>query len=313
MKIKNNRIIFNGHSLSSPIRIVALANQRSIRINGRRYHDNILIRIKNGRLNVINELGIEDYIKGILPKEVSPKWPIESLKAQAIVSRTYALRNLKKHGSQGFDLCNTVHCQVYGGIESEQLRTNKAVEFTRGQVLTYNKKLAQALFHASCGGRTEVPNNVWNVNSRVPKYLEGVRDGFCKESPHHKWTKKISEVYLRGKLKKAGYNIGKISSIKILGRNKTGRATYLLIKNSYGKLKILAAKFRLAIDPWKVKSTMFSRIRKIGSDFEFSGRGWGHGVGMCQWGAKAMSDRRYKYKKILRYYFPGTRIERWDD
>ncbi|MFH1369241.1 MAG: SpoIID/LytB domain-containing protein [Elusimicrobiota bacterium] len=306
-------IKINGKSFRSKVRINSGKSGARIRINGRRYHDNILIVCKNSKITVINELGLEDYISGILPREVSPKWPKESLKAQAVVSRTYAMKNLKRHGSESFDLCSETHCQVYGGMESEDPRTTKAVEDTRNEVLTYDGQLAQALFHACCAGHTENPNYVWIWNSNSPKYLRGRTDKFCAGSPHGYWKNRIDGEFIRKRLVKAKYDVGKIESIRISGRNESGRAINLKINHSGGTLTINAAKFRLAVDPWLVKSTMFSSIVRYGKSFEFRGSGWGHGVGMCQWGAKVMSDKGYDYKEILKYYYPGTKIEKWEE
>jgi stage II sporulation protein D len=264
-------------------------------------------------LTVINEIGLEDYLAGILPEEVNPGWPIESLKAQAVVSRTYALKNLRKHEKDGFDLCTETHCQVYGGVESEKKTTTEAVEQTRSEVLTFKGDLVQALFHACCGGYTEDPVNVWIWSAATPSYLKGRRDKFCKDSPHAFWKNRIEGEFISQRLNKAGFDVGKIESIRISGRDRSGRAELLKIKHSYGTLSIMASKFRLAVDPWLIKSTLFDKIVRYGSTFEFRGSGWGHGVGMCQWGAKVMSDKKYTYKEILKFYYPGTEVEKWEE
>ncbi|MBN1622682.1 MAG: SpoIID/LytB domain-containing protein [Endomicrobiales bacterium] len=313
IKAQGNRIKFNGNVYSSPLRIVPNNEENRIRINGRRYRDSLLIRSNDGLLTVINELGIEGYIYGILPREVSPSWPQEVLKAQAIVSRTYALRNLGRHSKEGFDLCNKTHCQVYGGVESEDERTNKAVDATRSKVLVYENKLAQALFHACCAGHTENPRYVWNYSSEPPKYLRGRVCKFCSDSPHYTWTKKASAEFIRKRLVNAGYKVGVIKSIGRYQRTSSGRIKTLEIKHSKGELNINAAKFRLAVDPQIIKSTYINRIRKVGESFEFSGNGWGHGVGMCQWGAKGMAEKGYSYKRILDFYFPGVNVEKWEE
>lgn len=309
-----NIIKFDGKIVSSPAKLICEDKNSFIRINGRRYRDNIFIICKDGLLTVINELGIEHYVSGVLSKEVDPEWGIESLKAQAVISRTYALRNIGKHGAENFDMCNNTHCQVYGGMESETGKTNKAVEATKNEVLVYKGELAQSFFHASCGGHTENCNNVWDIRNNIEtRYLSGRPDRFCSDSPHNFWESKISSDFIEERLSKAGYKVGKISNIRISGKSGSGRAKMLNISHSGGTLSILAAKFRLAVDPWLIKSVMFKRISKNGKYFEFSGKGWGHGVGMCQWGAKQMADRGYNYKQILKHYYPGTKAEKWEE
>lgn len=310
IRCNDNQIYIGGGVYNSPVRLICDKNFDSLRINGRRYRDTIIIYAKNSRLTVINELDIESYLFGILPKEVNPAWPEESLKAQAVVSRTYALRNLRKHEKDGFDICDQTHCQVFGGKESEDNRSNNAVEATNGEVLLYNGQMAQSLFHASCGGHTENPNNVWSWECKTPEYLEGCKDKYCQNSPHQYWKNKIYADYIKLKLNKAGYNVGVISKIKLSGTSRSGRTKILKIKHSKGELKIAAAKFRMAVDPWQIRSTYLKNISKSGNAFIFSGLGWGHGVGLCQWGAKEMGEKGRDYKEILEHFYPGTTIEK---
>lgn len=313
VKASGDKIVFGGKKYSSPARIVAKDGGNKLRINGRRYHDNITIVANNGKLTVINEIGLEDYINGIIPREVNPEWPIESLKAQAVVSRTYVLRNLRRHGKDGFDVCTQTHCQVYGGLESEDPRSNAAVEATRAEVLVYDGKLAQTLFHASCGGHTENPNFVWAWNTEAPAYLKGCKDGFCENSPHQNWENVLKADFIGTRLRKAGYNVGTIKNISLSGRDNSGRTKSIVVKHSKGTSTIPAAKFRMAIDPWYIRSTWFTSAGREGASFRFKGKGWGHGVGMCQWGAKEMSEKGRDHKEILRFYYPGTALEKWEE
>ena len=313
VKTNGKGILLNGETYGPSIRLAAKKSGSFLRVDGRRYKDSILIIIRNKKLTVVNELGLEDYICGILPKEVNPDWPADALKAQAVISRTYVLKNLRKHDKEGFDICTETHCQVYGGVESEDPRTNAAVEATRGEVLVYKGELAQSLFHASCGGHTENPNCVWTWESATPEYLRGVKDKFCGNSPHQYWKNSVSAESLRTKLVKSGYSVGKITKITMSGSDDSGRPAKLKIKHSKGVLSIMPAKFRMAIDPWLIKSAFITDISAHGANFVFEGKGWGHGVGMCQWGAKEMGGKGYDYKKILGFYYPGTGVEKWDE
>lgn len=268
-----------------------------------------VVKSKNG-FTVINVLSVEDYLKGVVPKESSPAWHIESLKAQAVISRTYTCANLNKHGKEGFDMCSQTHCQVYGGAEAEVLSSNKAVIATNGEVVTYGGKLAQTVFHANCGGHTEDPKYVWNWTALTPPYLKGVKCRYCADAPHSKWESSLEEKFIMKKL--SGYRVGNIKSIKVKGVTPAGSAIDAEILHSNGNLTFNAYKFRLAVDAWQIKSTTFDSIEKKGSRFIFKGRGWGHKVGLCQWGAKGMADAGKSYKKILNYYYPGTKIANYN-
>jgi len=305
--IKIGNEIFN-----QSVRFNSLSEGEMLRVNGRRYRDGIKISLNSkGNLNVINELGVEGYLYGVMTREVSPEWPIEALKAQAVVSRTYVMKNLGKYDKEGFDLSATITSQVYGGGEAEDPRTSKAVDLTQGEVITYKRELIKSFFHSNCGGHTEDVTNVWEGEGRLP-YLKGVACPFCKKSHQYYWEKTIKKKMLKEKLNEKGYNVGDINKIKILGRSSSGRVTYLKIYHQRGRLKIRASTFRMVMGPNLIKSTLFAMEHR-GNRIKFYGRGWGHGAGMCQWGAKGMADRGANYRQILRYYYPKTKIEKWED
>ncbi|MCX5656988.1 MAG: SpoIID/LytB domain-containing protein, partial [Candidatus Omnitrophica bacterium] len=161
-----------------------------ILINDRIYRGEIdIIRTKDARLLLVNHVGLEDYLYGVLYHEVSPRWPIEALKAQAIVSRTYALYQKSINETRDFDLTSDFYSQVYGGKTSEKYRTTRAVDLTRGEVLIYEGKLLPAYFHATCGGHTEDAGELWNTDL-VP--LKGVKCNFCRLSPHYRWENSLN-------------------------------------------------------------------------------------------------------------------------
>jgi len=302
--------------LTNMIQIIPKTENNFIYVNKKPYRDIIYIRKINNKLSVINEVGIENYIYGILKMETNPEWPLEVLKAQAVVSRTYAVKRIGRHQEEGFDFCSEVHCQVYRGVNGEDKRTNYAVDLTKGEVLTYKNQLADTVYHACCGGRTENPENVWSTYQQSPEYLKGVICKYCKSSKHYRWEKIINEELLIQKLNNSGYKIDKLLSIKIYSKSKTGRAKEIAIKYIYNNnrhtLVLLANRFRLIVDPWQIKSTNFVSIIKQDKKYIFSGKGWGHGVGMCQEGAKVMADKGYDYRQILEYYYPGTEIQKWE-
>ena len=302
---ETNTAVIGKRRYKLPIKFVSEKN--CLLVNDKIYRGNIIVNCAGNKINIINELKFEDYLKGILPKEASASWNTNALKAQAVISRTYAAKNIGRHAKEGYDVCDTVHCQVYGGASCENKKCNLAVRDTKGEVVVYQNALAQTLFHAACGGHTDDPKYVWGWKE-TPEYLEGRKDKYCKGNPHSNWTIELSESFIREKLNTAGYKVGTIKKISYSGKTAGKAAKTVTISNSKGKLKLNAYTFRLAVDAFKVKSTMFTSISKKGKNFVFKGHGWGHKVGLCQWGAKAMGDKKISYKKIIDYYYPGTDI-----
>ena len=322
--VENNKAVIADKEYELPVKFVSQKN--CFAVNGKIYRGRIIIsgsndgggngkssksnNISNGgsKNNVINELKTEDYLKGILPKEAVVSWNMQALKTQAVISRTYALKNLGRHTKDGYDICSTVHCQVYGGAGVENKKCNQAIYETAGEVVLYKNALAQTLFHAACGGYTDDPKYVWQWKMETPEYLKGKKDKYCKGNPHDNWKSELEESFIRKKLISAGYKIGTIKKI-IPSQTTSGKAAKdVVIIHSKGKTKMNAYTFRLSVDAFKIKSTMFSGIKRKNKKFIFAGKGWGHKAGLCQWGAKAMGDKNISYKKILKYYYPGTTI-----
>lgn len=305
IEIKNNKAIIFDDSYRLPIEFVST---KCFLVNNKIYRGNIIISSSSKGNIIINKLKLEDYLKGILPKEANASWNQETLKAQAVISRTYALKNIGRHSKEGFDVCSSVHCQVYGGASYEAEKCNQAIYDTSGQVLFYKDNLAQTFFHACCGGHTEDPKYVWQWETDTPPYLKGKKDSYCKNSPHQNWTTTLEEKFIREKLIKAGYKVGNIKKISASGKTPGEAAKQIIIKHSKGKLKLNSYTFRLAIDAFKIKSTEISDIKYKNKKFIFKGKGWGHKIGLCQWGAKVMGDKKISYKKILEFYYPKTNI-----
>jgi len=309
IELKDNKAIIFNKSYKLPVKFVS---SKCFLVNNKIYRGNIIINHCSTGNNIINELKIEDYLKGILPKEANSSWNLETLKAQAVISRTYALKNLGRHSKEGYDICSKVHCQVYGGASCETKNCNKAVHDTEREVVLYNNELAQTFFHASCGGHTEDPKYVWQWKSATPSYLKGVKDSYCKDNPHKTWTTSFTEKEIREKLIKAGYKVGKIKKISTSGTTTGKAAKEIIIKHSKRTLKLNSYTFRCTISPDKIKSTLITNIKHKSKKFTFEGKGWGHKVGLCQWGAKTMGDKNFTYKQILKFYYPGTKIGKID-
>ena len=210
-------ILIGEKSLNADWILIVGKGDSLIFINGRTFRGEILIiRENNGMLTVVNRISLEDYIRGILYNEASHYSPMEALKAQAIVSRTYAVYSMQQNKFKAFDVTNDVYSQVYGGSKSERFRTNQAVDETLGKVIVFEGKVIPAYFHATCGGHTEDASLLWKIN--IPP-LKGVVCGYCKDSPHFNWHEVIFTGDIRQDLVDVGYHIGVINNIMSMGKD----------------------------------------------------------------------------------------------
>lgn len=262
----------------------------------RNYGGAISFRVNNKKLDIVNRVDMDEYLKGVLPKEMSPSFPMESLKAQALCSRSFAINNYNKFIKNGYNLDDTTRSQVYYGKDVEEKTTNKAVEETIGQVIKYDGKVAETIFCASSGGYTVASSEAWGGNS-VP-YL------ISKEDPYsvHPWKYELKNSDLK-KL-----NLSDVFSVS-LDYNNSNRVNNLTFSTSKGDVKIKATDFRQKIGNKIIKSTLFD-VNVIGNKVFVSGKGYGHGVGMSQYGAVEMAKKGSNYKDIIEFYFPGTNIEK---
>lgn len=280
------------------------ARDASIIIDQRPFRGEVtFIRTTDNHITVVNDINVEDYIKGVLYHEVSHLWPMEALKAQAVAARTYALYSINPAGKP-YDVTNDIYSQVYGGRSSERYRTDLAVDYTKGQVLTYNNKIIPAYFHATCGGATEDARELWNVPDIPP--LRGVPCGFCQISPHLHWKKNFRLKNIQDDLNLHGYKVGPIKDIAIVDRDRSDRIEDLKITQKDGTDLIIKGKdFRDIMGPNVLMSNNYEITMK-GYYVDIVGKGWGHGVGMCQWGALGMARQQFNYRQILAYYYPQS-------
>ncbi len=286
------------------VRIKA-GGEADVYVNGRKFRGDIdIIRTEKMKILVINHLDIEDYINGVLYHEVSHLWPMEVLKAQAVASRTFAVYKTVESVGKDYDLTSDIYSQVYGGKTSEKYRTGRAVRETAGKILVYKEKVLPAYFHATCGGHTEDASLLWNVDIAP---LKGRPCNYCAQSPHFKWVASIPLKDIEKSLNSNGYAVSGVKGIKIFSKNSSGRVDNVGVVTETGEEKIPANKFRLAVGPNLLRSTNFGVTVRDGAAI-FNGRGWGHGVGMCQWGAYYMSKKGFSAEEILRFYYPGAKI-----
>lgn len=271
------------------------------------YRDEVLIyRNPKGSLDVINRLSLDDYLKGVIPFEGNPNWSLESLKAQAIASRTFALSKMIVQRDGEYDVTAGVMSQVYAGKQIENARTNEAVEATRGEVLLYKGKLFPGYYHSTCGGATAAADLVWRVKPLAP--LGGVECKFCQRSPHYKWEARVTPEEIKQKLAKQEMPVQAVLGIRTDKIDKTGRAHKLVIQSTWAEKVVDANAFRVWVDPMRLKSNLITKVAFRDGAFVFKGKGWGHGVGMCQYGMKYLGELGYSCQGILEYYYPGVTI-----
>ncbi len=275
-------------------------------VNGKGYRNAVDIIPDEKGLLVVNDLPLEDYLAGIINSEISSQWSMEAVKAQAVVARSYAVFQREARKNCEYQLESTVQDQVYDGSDGEDSRAVRGVRETAGEVLTYEGKVVQAFFHSSCGGHTEASENVWSV--ALP-YLRGVDCKYCLTSPSVSWQQTMSLRKLESLLRKGGYDVPGLRGIIFLDRDKSGRITTLSLLFARGSRNISAVDFRKTVGYGVIKSTNFD-VRICGENAVFAGVGFGHGVGLCQWGAKKRAEEGFNYREILSYYYPGTVLEK---
>ena len=273
----------------------------SISVNGRAYVGDIRISVHGKQIFAVNYVGMESYLKSVVPSEMPSTWPIEALKAQAVVARTYALYH-KAGSSKEYDLYSGIKSQMYKGVCSEGSNSNMAVYLTEKMCLYDNGKLVPTYYHSTCGGQTLNADSIWE---RALDSIEGVDCGFCKDSIHYRWKKSIGRRKLGKILSKKGYEIGKVKKIRIV-KNKPYR---IFIEDKYGKSQVLdMSKFRFLVGSEIIRSNNF-RVKVGWFRVKFKGNGWGHCVGLCQWGARGMALKGYSYKQILQHYYPNLDLK----
>jgi len=297
------------------------------------YRGDFLVIYENSALTLVNIINMEEYLYGVVPSEIPPTWPIEALKAQAVAARTYTFMHMERHSKEGFDVCNTQHCAVYSGVESETKATNEAVNSTRGQVLYgSNYKMLNTFYSEDCGGHTQDVNEVWGLKKVAslggvydgkksewnfplqPFYLEEyVRtrpDVYCRTynegETSFRWIRYLSGADFSYYVDK-NYDLGRIKEIKPVRRAQGGALVKVYLEGDKGSktygfdaMRNVLGKIRSNVIKWEYIKDDKGYIKEI----YIYGAGWGHGVGMCQRGIKGMADQKEGYESILYHIFP---------
>ncbi|NCO67491.1 MAG: cell division protein [Nitrospirae bacterium CG_4_10_14_0_8_um_filter_41_23] len=270
-------------------------------VMGSRYTGNIDVWKGEGGIYLINELPIEDYVKDVVVAEVGSNWDMEALKAQAVISRTYAVYQKKINGDSIYHIVSSVLNQVYKG-NNPNVRVAYAVAETSGEILTFDNRAIEAFYHSTCGGKTENPEDVFGKSY---PYLKSVESN-CEISPYSTWEKRIEITEIEKAL-----NLSGIKEISIKSYTSTKRVKQLDIINNSGIITINATDLRKALGWSRLPSTNFS-VTRDGDSMIFKGKGYGHGVGLCQWGALQMAREGKNYKEILSFFYPGTIIQLYE-
>lgn len=295
---KGESLVIGGERDAGPVEVTG---RDLIAVDGRRYRGAVRLYAERGRVQAVNLVPIEEYLASVLGAEMGAAWPAEALKAQAVVARSYALAKAAASKARKYDVDATVLSQVYRGVAGEAPSTRAAVDATEGKVLTHGGKVIEAYFHSCCGGRTEDGTALWGGELR---YLSSVKDPYCDFAPDYFWKYALSPAELG---KRVG--LGPITAVKITSRAPGGRALEVRFESARGTKTLGGDAVRRVVGYAKLKSTLF-RVAAEGGRYVFKGSGAGHGVGMCQWGARAQAEKGRNYREILKFYFPEADLDK---
>jgi stage II sporulation protein D len=280
-----------------------LRSSRPIRLNGREYGATIELMRHGTGMAVINELPLEEYLVGVLRGEASDTWPAEALRAQAIVARTYGAHHRNLGANRPFHIIASTANQLFAGRVPPGSPLWAAVQATAGQVLRWNGELFPAFYHTECGGHTEDPRLVFAARN-MPA-LRPVVCPFSGASPHFAWNLDLPLAELSDLLRRQGIDVGRITAVGISERTASQRAVAVTLRGTRGAVRVRGHDFRRMVGYDTLRSTLFTVVID-GPTARFSGRGYGHGVGLCQWGARAMAEQGYSARQILTFYYPGA-------
>lgn len=268
---------------------------------GRRYRGALRLAATPDGIEIVNVLDVESYLRGVVPSEMAASWPLEALKAQAVAARSYTMTSLDPEAR--YDLCATDQCQVYRGVAAEHPRTDAAIEATAGIVVSYGGAAARTYYHADSGGVVASSAEVWGSWS---PYLLARTDANAN-TPHRAWQVRLDGVAVGMALAGAGYDLGRVSSLRVVSLSESGRVRELEVVGDRGARVLGGSLLYQQARGWGLKSMTF----RVQGGLVVSGDGWGHGVGMSQYGARALANAGYDFGQILAFYYPNTGLTRF--
>ena len=296
------RIRWNGSRLLGDT--LDAAGAPDLRVGSRKVAGRVRLLARKGELLAVAVEPFEAYVAAVVSREAGPRFHPEALSALAVAVRTYAAGAAAKPRDPAYDVVASVEDQVFDGMDGVAAVFREAAERTRGMVVRYRGELARTVYHSTCGGRTEDAGSAWGKD--VP-YLRAQLCDDCADSPVYRWEYRMSEAEGARVAKALGVPPGKDLRIAVAGRTPTGRASRVRIVSGGVSRELQAAEFRKAAGYAKVRSLKME-IVPVAGEWRFTGEGWGHGVGMCQYGADGMARRGAGFREILARYYPGTEI-----
>jgi stage II sporulation protein D len=270
----------------------------------------ISVRASDGHLLVTASMPMEEYLAGVLAGETGNFKSDEALKAMAVAARTYAMHFGSRHAAEGFDFCDSTHCQNLRQADVDA-RLRRIVDSTAGEVLWYDGEPAATYYHANCGGTTEDGRYILGNDEQRAPYLKQHSDPYCVRSGANQWRSEVSKRDLQRALAAEGVNVsGQLRTVTVLHRTASGRVEFLTVSGSQS-ITVPALTFRFAIGRnigWDRLKSNWYEVSVAGDRIAFHGRGSGHGVGLCQVGAEVMGEEGRSYPEILSFYYPGTKL-----
>ena len=330
---------------SGPVLVRATTPGSFVTYEGKRYRGELVITVNNGALLVVNRLGVESYLRGVVPLEIGGRKPGEeaAVEAQAVAARSYTYVHMADAGNRGFDMYGSIQDQAYGGVDAENAMSDAAVASTRDMVIKYAGRIINTPYHSTCGGRTASTSEVWWRQTDQP-YLRPVSDQipgtssyYCDPSPRFKWTATFDQTQLRASLEKylstvtpaseppvnppastPRMTLGRITGVRVEGRTASDRVSAVSIQTERGNYVVRGNDVRFVLRPPSgglLSSTYFtveSTPDGAGAiaNLTIRGGGYGHGIGMCQWGAIGRARAGQDYRTILTTYYQGTTVSR---
>ena len=371
-----------GNLRITPLKGEGESKPATLELNGKPYRGAMEFpRHVESDMAAVNYISMDEYLYGVVPREIDASSSPEAVKAQAVTARTYALNNIGKHNAHGGDLCSTTHCQAYGGFSWEDARSSRAVDETKGAIVTYKGAPAQVFYFDSSGGHTENSKNVWGIEY---PYLKGVEDNYeSGGSQYYNWEASYTAKEIKDRLSRNGVNIGDITGVAVTKKSESGRAIEVTVTGASGVKRYKNEECRTFLG--NLRSQLYTissggnnvesagggagakaydavgaegsdtqisggaevigadgqavNVKNVagyaisdkdvtnlnagdasggsggsggtggGSKYYFVGKGWGHGVGMSQEGAKGMARAGFSYTDIIKHYFPGCIVE----
>ena len=330
---------------AGPLLVRATTPGSFVTYEGKRYRGELVITPNQGALLVVNRLGVESYLRGVVPLEIGDRKPGEeaAIEAQAVAARSYTYIHMSEAGDRGFDMYGSIQDQAYGGVDAEKPMSDAAVASTRDMVIKYAGRIISTPYHSTCGGRTASTSEVWWRQTDQP-YLRPVSDQipgtssyYCDPSPRFKWTATFNQAQLRASLEKylgtvtpateppvnppattPPMSLGRITGVRIEGRTASDRVSAVSIQTERGNYVVRGNDVRFVLRPPSgglLSSTYFTAETTSDgtgaiASLVIRGGGYGHGIGMCQWGAIGRARAGQDYRTILTTYYPGTTVSR---